>query len=177
MAFQQEAEMSVSPENTFVNGTDNHHLHSLNRGKRVSTANLLHENTPSASGNNSSDDASLGGKINNATHSRTDSDSDLEDDDDINGKPAVFSREASKHYRPGRYLLALHRKLTRQDVYFLSHQKTSVSLFGVPLLIPCHENGTNKDLYVAVWLQVNRLLSPLPPNSDQSSKPNHAADW
>lgn len=169
--------MSVSPENTFVNGTDNHHLRCISsRSKRVSTSNLLHENTPSASGNNSSDDASLCGKIANAInlHSRTDSDSELDYEDDINGKPAVFSRESSKHYRPGKYLLALHRKLTRQDVYFLSHQKTLVGLFGVPLLIPCHENGTNKDLYVAVWLQVNRLLSPLPPSADQS---NHAADW
>ncbi|CAD7081508.1 unnamed protein product [Hermetia illucens] len=73
----------------------------------------------------------------------------------------------------GRYLLAVHRKLTRQDTYFLSYHKTRPSLFGVPLLIPCYENGTNKDLYCGVWMQVNRLLSPLPLTPDQA---NHAAD-
>lgn len=74
----------------------------------------------------------------------------------------------------GKYLIAVHRKIIRQDTYFLSHHKTRPSLFGVPLLIPCYENGTNKDLYCAVWMQVNRLLSPLPPVADQA---NHAADW
>lgn len=75
----------------------------------------------------------------------------------------------------GGYLIAVHRKLSRQDTYFLSYHKTRPSLFGVPLLIPCYENGTNKGLYCAVWQQVARLLSPLPSTPNDQS--NHATDW
>lgn len=77
--------------------------------------------------------------------------------------------------RAGGYLIAVHRKLSRQDTYFLSYHKTRPSLFGVPLLIPCYEDGTNKDLYCAVWVQVARLLSPLP--STPPEQANHATDW
>lgn len=75
----------------------------------------------------------------------------------------------------GGYLIAVHRKLSRRDTYFLSYHKTRPSLFGVPLLIPCYEAGTNKDLYCAVWVQVARLLSPLPSTPPDQS--NHATDW
>lgn len=75
----------------------------------------------------------------------------------------------------GGYLIAVHRKLSRQDTYFLSYHKTRPSLFGVPLLIPCYEGGSNKDLYCAVWMQVARLLSPLPSTPPDQS--NHATDW
>lgn len=77
--------------------------------------------------------------------------------------------------KAGGYLIAVHRKLSRQDTYFLSYHKSRPSLFGVPLLIPCYENGTNKDLYCAVWVQVARLLSPLPSTPPDQS--NHATDW
>lgn len=75
----------------------------------------------------------------------------------------------------GGYLIAVHRKLSRQETYFLSYHKSRPSLFGVPLLIPCYERGTNKDLYCAVWIQVARLLSPLPPTPPDQA--NHATDW
>lgn len=75
----------------------------------------------------------------------------------------------------GGYLIAVHRQLQRQDTYFLSYHKTRPTLFGVPLLIPCYEGGTNKDLYLAVWMQVERLLSPLPSTPPDQS--NHATDW
>lgn len=81
----------------------------------------------------------------------------------------------SNSRKAGGYLIAVHRKLSRQDTYFLSYHKTRPSLFGVPLLIPCYENGTNKDLYCAVWIQVARLLSPLPSTPPDQS--NHATDW
>ncbi|XP_059216867.1 ubiquitin carboxyl-terminal hydrolase 32 isoform X1 [Stomoxys calcitrans] len=89
------------------------------------------------------------------------------------GGSSIFSRVPSQHYKVGKYLMALHRKITRQDSYFLSHHKTRPSIFGVPLLIPNLEGGTNKDLYCAVWLQVSRLLTPLPASTEQA---NHAAD-
>lgn len=72
------------------------------------------------------------------------------------------------------YLIAVHRKFTRQDTYFLSHHKTKPSLFGIPLLIPLHDGVLNKDIYCSIWMQVSRLLSPLPPSSRDQS--NHAED-
>lgn len=86
----------------------------------------------------------------------------------------VYSRRSSQPYKVGKYLVAVHRKITRHDSYFLSYHKTRPSLFGVPLLIPNSDGGTHKDLYCAVWLQVSRLLSPLPATTEQA---NHAADW
>ncbi|KQS44270.1 ubiquitin carboxyl-terminal hydrolase 32 isoform X1 [Drosophila erecta] len=86
----------------------------------------------------------------------------------------VYSRRSSQPpHKAGKYLVAVHRKITRHDSYFLSYHKTRPSLFGVPLLIPNSEGGTHKDLYCAVWLQVSRLLSPLPATTEQA---NHAAD-
>ncbi|XP_046386606.1 ubiquitin carboxyl-terminal hydrolase 32 isoform X1 [Ischnura elegans] len=73
------------------------------------------------------------------------------------------------------FIIALHRKMIRQEVYFLSSQKTKPSLFGLPLIVPCGEMTTHQDLYQAVWLQVARLVSPLPP-SEASGAPNHAQD-
>lgn len=88
----------------------------------------------------------------------------------------MFSNvNARRDRKAGGYLIAVHRKLSRQDTYFLSFHKTRPSLFGVPLLIPCYEDGTNKDLYCAVWIQVARLLSPLPATPPDQS--NHATDW
>lgn len=86
-----------------------------------------------------------------------------------------FSDVNARDRKAGGYLIAVHRKLSRQDTYFLSFHKTRPSLFGVPLLIPCYEDGTNKDLYCAVWIQVARLLSPLPATPPDQS--NHATDW
>lgn len=63
----------------------------------------------------------------------------------------------------------------RQDVYFMSSQKTKPSLFGLPLIVPCCESTTHQDLYQAVWVQVARLVSPLPPS--ETAAPNHAQDW
>lgn len=98
----------------------------------------------------------------------------LEDSLDSNHKNVKKLNNRDGDRKAGGYLIAVHRKLNRQDTYFLSYHKNSVSLFGVPLLIPCYEDGTNKDLYCAVWIQVARLLSPLPTAPDQA---NHATDW
>ncbi|PNF24310.1 hypothetical protein B7P43_G11887, partial [Cryptotermes secundus] len=72
------------------------------------------------------------------------------------------------------FIIALHRKMIRQDVYFMSSQKTKPSLFGLPLIVPCCESTTHQDLYQAVWVQVARLVSPLPPS--ETAAPNHAQD-
>lgn len=94
---------------------------------------------------------------------------------DRDNKKLLCNMDSNNSRRAGGYLIAVHRKLSRQDTYFLSYHKTRPSVFGVPLLIPCYENGTNKDLYCAVWIQVARLLSPLP--STPPDQANHATDW
>ncbi|XP_054718622.1 ubiquitin carboxyl-terminal hydrolase 32-like [Uloborus diversus] len=72
------------------------------------------------------------------------------------------------------FVKAYHRKMIRQDAYFLSSQKCRPTLFGLPLILPCHEMTTNQDLYQAVWTQVARLVSPLPPS--EAAVSNHALD-
>ncbi|KAL1501454.1 hypothetical protein ABEB36_006770 [Hypothenemus hampei] len=83
---------------------------------------------------------------------------------------ATFDSSSLK--RPPSYLRAVHRKVVRQDTYFLSQQKSKPSLFGRPLLLGCSSGITCRDLYDVVWSQVTRLLSPLP----QSDQTNHATD-
>lgn len=88
------------------------------------------------------------------------------------------SSDSSHHLPAGdcdrpNHIVALHRKMIRQENYFVSWQRTQPSLFGLPLLVPCAQGTTHKALYEAVWRQVARLVSPLPP----SSAPNHALDW
>ncbi|XP_063060913.1 ubiquitin carboxyl-terminal hydrolase 32 isoform X2 [Engraulis encrasicolus] len=70
------------------------------------------------------------------------------------------------------YIIAMHRKMMRTELYFLSSQKNRPSLFGMPLIVPCTVHTTKKDLYDAVWIQVSRLASPLPPQEAS----NHAQD-
>uniref|UniRef100_A0A3B4B8A3 ubiquitinyl hydrolase 1 n=1 Tax=Periophthalmus magnuspinnatus TaxID=409849 RepID=A0A3B4B8A3_9GOBI len=70
------------------------------------------------------------------------------------------------------YIIAMHRKMMRSELYFLSSQKNRPSLFGMPLIVPCTVHTSKKDLYDAVWVQVSRLASPLPPQESS----NHAQD-
>uniref|UniRef100_H3BBL5 Ubiquitin carboxyl-terminal hydrolase 32 n=1 Tax=Latimeria chalumnae TaxID=7897 RepID=H3BBL5_LATCH len=70
------------------------------------------------------------------------------------------------------YIIAFHRKMMRTELYFLSSQKNRPSLFGMPLIVPCTVHTRKKDLYDAIWIQVSRLASPLPPQEAS----NHAQD-
>ncbi|KAL0267099.1 UNVERIFIED_CONTAM: hypothetical protein PYX00_009454 [Menopon gallinae] len=70
------------------------------------------------------------------------------------------------------FVVALHRKMIRQETYFLSSLKTKPSLFGLPVIVPCGDMVTHQDLYQSVWTQVARLVSPLPPGETA----NHATD-
>ncbi|XP_076452524.1 ubiquitin carboxyl-terminal hydrolase 32-like isoform X2 [Babylonia areolata] len=72
------------------------------------------------------------------------------------------------------FLIGVHRKMVLMDVYFMSAQKTRPSLFGTPIIIPRDESTTGQDLYHFVWVQVSRLVSPLPPNEQRMT--NHAQD-
>ncbi|XP_063695674.1 ubiquitin carboxyl-terminal hydrolase 32 isoform X2 [Culicoides brevitarsis] len=146
--------------------------------KTVSTLNLL---------NNSNNDAvSLASvNIDQSSNSREDrcvtcgrvilSDDDADCERKISetdSEPA--SMQDNSKLKTTSYLMAVHRNLCRQDTYFLSHHKTRPGLFGVPLLIPCYEGVTNKELYCSVWTQVSRLLSKLPPTPPDQA--NHATD-
>ncbi|XP_064618756.1 ubiquitin carboxyl-terminal hydrolase 32-like [Lineus longissimus] len=72
------------------------------------------------------------------------------------------------------FIVAMHRKMIRMDVYYLSSHKTRPSVFGTPLILPCFEDTKNQDIYQSVWTQVSRLVSPLPPS--EVGSPNHAMD-
>lgn len=71
-------------------------------------------------------------------------------------------------------LVAYHRKMLRQTAYFLNAHKYKPILFGLPVIVPCWETTTHQDLYQAVWLQVARLVTPLPPL--ETNALNHALD-
>lgn len=73
-------------------------------------------------------------------------------------------------------VVCLHRKMMPQQFYFLSGDKYSPSIFGIPLvmMIAIGET-TSQDLYRQVWTQVARLVSPLPPQ-DFLHTGNHAKD-
>lgn len=61
-----------------------------------------------------------------------------------------------------------------QESYFLSTEKYRPAIFGLPIVVSCSQLTTYQDLYESVWVQVSRLVSPLPPK-DQTQ--NHATDW
>ncbi|XP_008306895.1 ubiquitin carboxyl-terminal hydrolase 32 isoform X3 [Cynoglossus semilaevis] len=97
---------------------------------------------------------------------------------DSSSETSVNSGVANGHITPVQespfigYIIAMHRKMMRTELYFLSSQKNRPSLFGMPLIVPCTVHTSKKDLYDAVWIQVSRLASPLPPQEAS----NHAQD-
>lgn len=155
--------MGTSPMGTFMDATNG----SYNM-KTISTTNLLSESM--------NDLPASSAPITTANHIKVNGCANCNgnefDDDDISISSSRENKVCIIYGGQRDYLIAVHRKFTRQDTYFLSHHKTKPSLFGVPLLVPLHEGIQNKDLYCSVWLQVSRLLSPLPPSTTQ----NHAED-
>lgn len=69
------------------------------------------------------------------------------------------------------YLVAVHRKQTRMDAYFLPAQRSKPALFGVPLLVGVAHGMSGRSVYAQVWAQVARLLSARPRDAS-----NHATD-
>lgn len=161
--------MGTSPMSTFLatgNGgfemnpistLDSYNLHTSETLSKTSSANV-----------NGTMNSTQSNNINNNSNSNNNVDYD---DDNISISSSRDNRFCANYDGQCEYLIAVHRKFTRQDTYFLSHHKTKPSLFGVPLLIPLHDGVCNKDIYCSVWLQVSRLLSPLPRNQS-----NHAED-
>lgn len=75
------------------------------------------------------------------------------------------------------FIVVVHRKIIRQEMYFLASQKSSPVLFGLPLVVPYSEAMTQLELYKRVWALVGRLVSPLPPANEGPNISNHAYDW
>ncbi|XP_072043615.1 ubiquitin carboxyl-terminal hydrolase 32-like isoform X1 [Amphiura filiformis] len=74
------------------------------------------------------------------------------------------------------FVVAMHRKMIRMDMYFLSWQKSRPCLFGIPLILPCTPTTAHEELYKAVWMQVARLVSSPAPGESTTIKKNHAED-
>ncbi|XP_071551468.1 ubiquitin carboxyl-terminal hydrolase 32 isoform X3 [Panulirus ornatus] len=143
----------------------------------ISSPSSLEFNT-SKSSLQSSHPSSHQDTINSRLGERKDSNSSLASSN--SSGPAASSTNSSiqhdndLHNTQKGFIIAFHRKMMRQEVYFLSSQKTRPSLFGLPLVVPCSTLTTHQDLYQDVWTQVSRLVSPLPPT--EAAGPNHAHD-
>ncbi|XP_033627039.1 ubiquitin carboxyl-terminal hydrolase 32-like isoform X1 [Asterias rubens] len=73
------------------------------------------------------------------------------------------------------FVVAVHRKMIRMDMYFLSWQKSRPCLFGIPIILPCLAGATShEELYSSVWMQVSRLVSSTAPM--ENGHKNHAED-
>ncbi|GFO06715.1 ubiquitin carboxyl-terminal hydrolase 32 [Plakobranchus ocellatus] len=72
------------------------------------------------------------------------------------------------------FVIGVHRKINLLDLYFLSSQKSRLSMFGTPIIIPRNDATTNAKLYQFVWTQIARLVSPVPPSELKVA--NHAQD-
>lgn len=131
----------------------------------------LRERCPTCGKFNATDDEDT---LNTSMRKNSDSDEDCITIQ-VKRQESADSGGGNGKLRTTNYLMAVHRNLCRQDTYFLSHHKSRPGLFGVPLLIPCFEGVTNKELYCSVWTQVSRLLSKLPPTPPDQA--NHATDW
>lgn len=106
------------------------------------------------------------------THSRNNSATSLNTSISSSTSPESGQRSVGDVFNG--FVIAVHRKMTLMDLYFLSSQKTRPSLFGTPIILPCDDKSSNQDLYEFVWKQVARIVSPLPPSEAKLS--NHAQD-
>lgn len=160
--------MGTSPLSSFMATGNN--AYEMNPISSVEPFNMPNSNEPASKVPTAS--TKVNGTL-NSTSSNNSTPADV-DDDNISISSSRDNRFSVNYDGQCEYLIAVHRKFTRQDTYFLSHHKTKPSLFGIPLLIPLHDGVQNKDIYCSIWMQVSRLLSPLPPSSRDQS--NHAED-
>uniref|UniRef100_A0A667IIN5 Ubiquitin carboxyl-terminal hydrolase 32 n=1 Tax=Lynx canadensis TaxID=61383 RepID=A0A667IIN5_LYNCA len=89
---------------------------------------------------------------------------------DFSSSPSTNGMEESKACLFSPFFSCLYIQM-RTELYFLSSQKNRPSLFGMPLIVPCTVHTRKKDLYDAVWIQVSRLASPLPPQEASNHYP------
>ena len=91
------------------------------------------------------------------------------------GNPPVDPN--SPPHRLPNYLIAIHRRLERQERYLSPMTRHRIIFFGQPILIPYATNaakkGTNEMIYLLIFKQLERLLRK---NGDLNSVSNHAMD-
>jgi ubiquitin carboxyl-terminal hydrolase 6/32 len=75
------------------------------------------------------------------------------------------------------YIIAVHRRLERQERYLSPLTREKMLFFGQPIIIPYDKNDsikiTNKTIYEIISQQLERLLRK---NTDISYTSNHALD-
>ncbi|CAF1339296.1 unnamed protein product [Rotaria sordida] len=75
------------------------------------------------------------------------------------------------------YIVAVHRRLERQERYLSPLTRQKILFFGQPIIVPYNENNsikiTNKYIYENISKQLERLLRK---TTDLTSKSNHALD-
>ncbi|XP_019848743.1 PREDICTED: ubiquitin carboxyl-terminal hydrolase 32-like isoform X2 [Amphimedon queenslandica] len=64
------------------------------------------------------------------------------------------------------FIFGIHRRTLRLDNYFVSTQKNRPILFSYPMVLPCAPTTPHSALYKEIWNQVQRLIIPDPPNTD-----------
>jgi hypothetical protein len=156
--------MGTSPMSSFSPNLP-HEGYNINLEPPVITSNEIKQSNANVTGDNA---IKLNGFVQKKQNGDYDDNSDISISSSCHPNSEIYNSQSD-------FLIAVHRKFTRQETYFLSHQKSKPSLFGVPLLIPIYDDVKNKDLYCSAWLQVSRLLSPLPPSSSKEQS-NHAED-
>ena len=79
--------------------------------------------------------------------------------------------------RPPTYIIAIHRRLERQERYLSPMTRHRILFFGQPILIPYDRQSTepvtNAHIYQCILTQLERLLRK---NNDLSYVSNHALD-
>jgi len=77
------------------------------------------------------------------------------------------------------YIIAIHRRLERQERYLSPMTRHKILFFGQPILIPYNNNNnsenkiTNESIYKIIFKQLERLLRK---NNDSIYVSNHALD-
>ncbi|XP_065831123.1 ubiquitin carboxyl-terminal hydrolase 32-like isoform X2 [Oscarella lobularis] len=85
---------------------------------------------------------------------RTQAESSVDDDkEETSPSPSSMSMTCS-------YLVAVNRKMTPVDCYFLPHQKNRPYPFGLPVIVNWKPGTKQRDLYDDVKKQIERFLSP-----------------
>ncbi len=90
--------------------------------------------------------------------------------------PINTSSDISNEKNSSSYIIAIHRRLERQERYLSPMTRHKILFFGQPILIPYNNSEnkiTNEDVYKFVLKQIERLLRK---HNDSMCISNHAFD-
>ncbi|UJR27426.1 hypothetical protein I4U23_008715 [Adineta vaga] len=97
----------------------------------------------------------------------------------LNKSLETSNEKVSSINRSTSYIIALHRRLERQERYLSPMTRHKIVFFGQPILISYDKNSiseekiTNQSIYQIVYKQLGRLLRK---NKDLTNSSNHALD-